>query len=180
MGETPSLIFVCVAGALVGTLLLSTLLVAARARWRPIRARGPLCMGVSLLGAVGWCCASAASVAGERLHYDQREAAFWQFWLGLVAGFGTWLSCNLVYLRAMVSVHVFSRIPLVFGLQFVVAMVPWVLVARYRSFDALLGLAGVLRWNNLLFLYFVTVALLMVLGFWASCMVSGWCAPPSS
>jgi hypothetical protein len=44
----------------------------------------------------------------------------------------------------------------------------------------LLGLAGVLRWNNLLFLYFVTVALLMVLGFWASCMVSGWCAPPSS
>ena len=44
----------------------------------------------------------------------------------------------------MVSVHVFSRIPLVFGLQFGVALVPWVLVARYRSFEALLALVAAL------------------------------------
>ena len=131
--------------ALVGAVLVfSVLVVAARHNWRPFVARGTLGTATSFVGAAVWCWAAGTNVAGEHLLYDKRDATLWQFWIALVPGFGTWISCNLIYLRTMVSVHVFSRIPFAFPLQLLPALLPWVVVANFQSFDGLLGLCAVL------------------------------------
>ena len=62
----------------------------------------------------------------------------------LVPGFGVWLGCILIYLRTMVCVHVFSRIPLVLPLQLVMALGPWIVAAQVQSFLVLGAVCGLL------------------------------------
>ena len=55
-------------------------------------------------------------------------------WLPLAAGFGLWLSANLVYLRAMVSIHIFVKTPLNAPLMIAAGLCPWLAVCATGSY----------------------------------------------
>ncbi len=152
VAEDLALGFVAAVAVLVAVLLAAVIVIVLRCGWRPIVARGPVSMAVGLLGGAIWCYAAAVPCANELLWLqpggsdgraaDAVQQALRFFWLSLVPGFGMWLACNLIYLRTMVTVHVFSRIPLIFPLQLVVMLAPWVVVAHFQSFHGLVGVGG--------------------------------------
>lgn len=153
VAEDVALGFVATVAVLVALLLAAVVVIVLRCGWRPIVARGPVSMATGLLGGATWCYATTTRCADELLRQellgggadddaDQRARSF--FWLTLAPGFGIWLACNLIYLRTMVTVHVFSRIPLIFPLQLVVMLAPWVVAAHFQSVPGLAGISAAL------------------------------------
>jgi hypothetical protein len=150
IAEELALGFVAAVAVAVAVLLAAVVVIVLRCGWRPIVARGPVSMAVGLFGGAIWCYVATVPCASELLLLepsgvdDAEQQALRFFWLSLVPGFGIWLACNLIYLRTMVTVHIFSRIPLIFPLQLVVMLAPWVVVAHFQSFRGLVGVGGAL------------------------------------
>ncbi len=152
LSEDLALGFVAAVAVLVTVLLAAIVVIVLWRGWRPIVARGPVSMAVGLLGGAIWCYAATVPCANELLRLepggwggrvaDAEQQALGFFWLSLVPGFAMWLACNLIYLRTMVTVHIFSRIPLIFPLQLVVMLAPWVVVTHFQSFSGLVGVCG--------------------------------------
>ena len=149
--------FVAAVAVVVAAMLAGVLVIVMRCRWRPIVARGPLSMATGLLGGALWCYSAATPCADELLRpqelsgggtaaaaADAEEQVRGFFWMSLVPGFGIWVACNLIYMRTMVQVHVFSRIPLIFPLQLIIALAPWIVVTHLQSNPGLAGVCGFL------------------------------------
>eukprot|EP01043_Picozoa_sp_COSAG02_P044379 COSAG02_NODE_3959_length_5983_cov_9.304176_10_plen_682_part_00 len=153
VSEDLALGFVAAVAVLVTVLLTAIIVIVLRCGWRPIVARGPVSMAVGLLGGAIWCYTATVPCANELLWLepggaggrvaDAEQHALKFFWLSLVPGFAIWLACNLIYLRTMVTVHIFSRIPLIFPLQLVVMLAPWVVVTHFQSLRGLVGVGGI-------------------------------------
>lgn len=63
-----------------------------------------------------------------------RDDALFVYWLPLSGGFGLWLSANVVYLRAMVSVHIFVKIPRQALIMILVGLIPWLGICATGSY----------------------------------------------
>ena len=57
----------------------------------------------------------------------------WKLWLPLVWGFGVWLAGNLMYMRAMVQIHIFHKTPLNHAVFLVFALTPWAVVCHFET-----------------------------------------------
>jgi hypothetical protein len=65
----------------------------------------------------------------------------WQFWYTLVFGFGLWLASNLGYLRSMIQIHIYHKLPLAFIALAIFLLAPWILASLVGSPFLALGMA---------------------------------------
>jgi hypothetical protein len=61
-------------------------------------------------GGIIWLLSAVANIEGETFGYNSAEPAKWQLWIPLTAGAGLWIASALVYLRTMVTLHVFHKL----------------------------------------------------------------------
>ena len=111
----------------------SIVLVCIKWNWIPIKARGAPDLIFSFLGGIIWLLASLAQLKGEMFGYDIGNSTLWQLYLPLTCGFAVWLSSSLVYLRAMVQIHIFYAVPLHFFFLLLIGIAPWCLACFFES-----------------------------------------------
>jgi cysteine-rich repeat protein len=132
---THSYASVTVVGACVcaSVLFVAIIVVLCKLSWVPIQARGGFDLIASLLGGTIWVLSAIVPLRGELVGFDANQPSLWQLYLPLVCGFGLWLGANLIYIRAMVMVHINVTVPLHSLLLLPLALVPWVLASAFRS-----------------------------------------------
>eukprot|EP01047_Picozoa_sp_COSAG01_P049475 COSAG01_NODE_4908_length_4635_cov_2.867725_4_plen_335_part_00 len=119
--------------AVVAVLVLAVLVTLCRVRWRPIRARGPGTLVFGMLGGIVFTLSALVPLEMEATPFGEGSAVLWQLWIPIVCGFGLWLASTLVYLRAMVQIHIFHVVPLHSTLHICFALAPWCTAAITAS-----------------------------------------------
>lgn len=137
VAQSSKVVAVALSVAVTALLCIAMIVVLIRRRWIPIRARGASSLLGSYVGGGVWVMSALATVVAEDFGLDsgqEEPAGWWGAWLPFVAGFGLWLTANVMHLRAMVKIHIFHDIPPAFFPHMcVVGLTPWAGAALFEK-----------------------------------------------